>query len=111
MPVEASDAARRALDLLGPLNCHNSALTLALRAEGLIRQNEITQACETLADSARLTTLNSSRRISARIVALRRELDFAEDTAAVRELDEKLAEYRKARAASEATAAAGGGAY
>jgi hypothetical protein len=57
---------------------------------------------------ARLTTLNSSRRIAARIVVLRRELDFAQDTAAVRDLDEKLAEYRKARVASEATATAGG---
>jgi len=61
-----------------------------------------------LADSARLTTLNSSRRISSRIVSLRRALAFADDTAAVRDLDEKLAEYRKARAATEATAAARG---
>lgn len=104
MPVDASDAARRSLGLLAPLNCHNSALTLAFRAEALIKQDEISEACESLAHSARLTTLNSSRRISARIVALRRELDFARDTAAVRELDEKLAEYRKARAASEAPA-------
>lgn len=104
MPVDASDAARRSLGLLAPANCHNSALTLAFRAEALLRQNEIAEACENLADSARLTTLNSSRRISARIVALRRELNFAQDTAAVRDLDEKLAEYRKARAASEATA-------
>ena len=106
MPVDASDAAQRALGLLAPANCHNSALTLAFRAEALIAQNEITEACENLADSARLTTLNSSRRISARIVTLRRELDFARGTEAVRELDEKLAEYRKARAASEATATA-----
>ena len=108
MPVDASDAARRSLGLLAPVNCHNSALTLAFRAEALIKQNEITEACENLADSARLTTLNSSRRIAARIVALRRDLNFAEDTAAVRDLDEKLAEYRKARAATEATAAARG---
>ncbi len=108
MPVDASDAARRSLDLLAPVNCHNSALTLAFRAEALIKQNEITEACENLADSARLTTLNSSRRISARIVALRRELNFAQDTAAVRDLDGKLSEYRKARAASEATVGARG---
>jgi transcriptional regulator with XRE-family HTH domain len=108
MPADASDAAGRALGPRAPVNCHNSALTLAFRAEALIKQNEIAQACETLADSARLTTLNSSRRISARIVALRRELDVAQDTAAVRELDEKLTEYRKARAASEAMDAADG---
>jgi hypothetical protein len=105
MPVDASDAARRSLGLMAPVNCHNSALTLAFRAEALIKQSEVTEACETLADSARLTTLNSSRRISSRIVGLRRALAFADDTAAVRDLDEKLAEYRRARAASEATAA------
>jgi hypothetical protein len=105
MPVDASDAARRSLGLLAPVNCHNSALTLAFRAEALIKQSEVTEACENLADSARLTTLNSSRRISGRIVGLRRALAFAEGTAAVRDLDEKLAEYRKAKAASEATAA------
>lgn len=104
MPVDAGDAARRSLGLLGPVNCHNSALTLAFRAEALIKQNEIVEACEMLGDSARLTTLNSSRRISARISALRRELRCADDTAAVRDLDDKLAEYRRARAASEAAA-------
>lgn len=104
LPVDASDAARRSLGLLAPVNCHNSALTLAFRAEALIKQDEISEACETLADSARLTTLNSSRRISARIAALRRELRSVDDTPAVRELDEKLAEYRKARAMSEAAA-------
>lgn len=104
MPVDASDAARRSLGLLTPVNCHNSALTLAFRAEALIKQNEIAEACNALADSARLTTLNSSRRIAARIVALRHELDFARDATAVRELDEKLAEYRKVRAATEAAA-------
>jgi hypothetical protein len=108
MPVDASDAARRSLGLLAPVNCHNSALTLAFRAEALIMQSEVTEACETLADSARLTTLNSSRRISRRIVGLRRALAFADGTAAVRDLDDKLAEYRKARAASEATVAVRG---
>jgi hypothetical protein len=108
MPAEASRAARRSLGLIAPVNCHNSALTLAFCAEALIKQNEVAQACESLADAARLTTLNSSRRILTRVVALRRELNFAQDAVAVRELDEKLAEYRKARAASEASAAAGG---
>jgi transcriptional regulator with XRE-family HTH domain len=101
MPVDASDAARRSLDLVTPLNLHNSALTLAFRAEALIKQHEYDEACEMLADSARLTTLNSSRRIARRVDLLRRQLRVAEDTPAVRELDEKLAEYRRGRAASE----------
>jgi hypothetical protein len=106
LPVDAADAARRSLGLLAPVNCHNSALTLAYRAEALIKQGEFSEACEVLADSARLTTLNSSRRISGRIHVLRQELHVAEGTAAVRELDEKLHEYRKARVASEAAASA-----
>jgi hypothetical protein len=104
MPVDASDAARRSLDLVTPLNLHNSALTLAFRAEALIKQGEYEEACETLADSARLTTLNSSRRIARRVDLLRRQLRVAEDTPAVRDLDEKLAEYRRGRAASEQAA-------
>jgi transcriptional regulator with XRE-family HTH domain len=101
MPVDASEAARRALSLATPLNLHNSALTLAFRAEALIKQAEYAEACETLADSARLTTLNSSRRIARRVDVLRRQLRVADGTPAVRDLDEKLAEYRRARAASE----------
>lgn len=101
MPVDASDAARRSLGLVTPLNLHNSALTLAFRAEALIKQREYEEACEMLADSARLTTLNSSRRIARRVDVLRRQLRVVQDTPAVRQLDEKLAEYRRARAASE----------
>jgi len=109
MPVDASDAAYRALHLVGPLNLHNSALTLAFRTEALIRQGEIEEACETLADVARLTTLNSSRRIARRIDVLRGQLAVADDTAAVRDLDARLAEFRRARAASEPGDQAGGG--
>jgi hypothetical protein len=104
MPVDASDAARRSLGLVLPFNLHNSALTLAFSAEALIKQREFDEACVTLADSARLTTLNSSRRIARRVGTLRRQLREVEDSPAVRELDEKLEEYRRAREASEPTA-------
>ncbi len=104
MPVDASEAARRSLGLVLPLNLHNSALTLAFYTEALIKQREFDEACVTLADSARLTTLNSSRRIARRVDTLRRQLREVEDSPAVRELDEKLEEYRRARAASEPTA-------
>jgi hypothetical protein len=100
-PVDAEDAASRSLQLLAPLNLHNNAFTLAFRAEALIRQREFDEACEMLAASARVTTLNSSRRITRRIDVLRRQLRGAGDTAAVRDLDEKLAEYRRARVAAE----------
>lgn len=101
MPVDASDAARRSLGLILPLNLHNSALTLAFRAEALIKQREYEEACLTLADSARLTTLNSSRRIARRVDLLRRQLRVAGDIPAIRVLDEKLAEFRRAREASD----------
>jgi hypothetical protein len=101
MPVDACDAASRSLGLVTPFNLHNSALTLAFRAEALIKQREFDEACIALADSARLTTLNSSRRIARRVELLRRQLRVIDDTPAVRELDEKLDEYRRARAASE----------
>ena len=103
--VDASDAAGRSLHLLTPTNLHNSALTLAFRAEALIKQGEYGEACAALADSARLTTLNSSRRISRRIDSLRGQLAVVQDTADVRDLDEKLAEYRRARAAAQSASA------
>jgi len=103
--VDASDAAGRSLHLLTPTNLHNSALTLAFRAEALIRQQEYAEACSALADSARLTTLNSSRRIARRIEVLRGQLEVAGDIAEVRDLDEKLAEYRRARAAARSAGA------
>jgi hypothetical protein len=99
MVVDACDAAGRSLRLAAPPNLHNSALTLAFRAEALIRQREIDDACEALADAGWLTTINSSRRISRRIERLRAQLRTADDTAAVRALDEKLVAFRRARAA------------
>jgi hypothetical protein len=101
MSVDASDAAGRSLGLPALVNLHNSALTLAFQTEALIRQGELEEACCTLADTARLATLNSSRRISRRIDTLRAQLSPAENTAAVRELDSKLAVFRRARAAGE----------
>jgi hypothetical protein len=101
MAVEAADAAGKSLGLMTPVNLHNSALTLALQAEALIRQGEIGAACQALTDAARVTTLNSSRRISRRIEELREQLRPAGGTAAVRELDGKLAAFRLAHAAGE----------
>ena len=86
---------------VAPLNLHNSALTLAFHTEALIKQREYEEACRALADSALLTTLNSSRRIARRVDLLRRQLRVADGSPAVRELDEKLAEFRRAREASD----------
>lgn len=102
MPADASEAAGRALAMTDlPLNLHNSALTLAYRAEALIKQREYEEACLALADSARLTTLNSSRRIARRVDLLRRQLRVADSLPAVRDLDDKLTEFRRAREARD----------
>ncbi len=102
MPVDAFDAAHRALGLVAPANLHNSAITQAFRADALIRQREVEEACLALGEAARLSTMNSSRRISRRIDKLRGQLRFADDTAAVRALDENLAACARARAANQA---------
>ncbi len=100
-PVDAWAAAEQSLRLVQPHDLLNAALTRAFRVEALIKQREVEPACDALADMARLTTINSSKRITGRIDALRSQLgEF--DTGAVRELDEKLAEFRRARALGEA---------
>jgi transcriptional regulator with XRE-family HTH domain len=100
-PVVAWAAAEHSLRLVQPHDLFNAALTRAFRVEALIKQREVEPACEALADMAKLTTMNSSKRITGRIDALRSQLgEF--DTGAVRELDERLAEYRRARALGEA---------
>ncbi|MDA8321737.1 MAG: hypothetical protein M0030_18290, partial [Actinomycetota bacterium] len=70
--------------------------------DALIRQREVEEACLALGEAARLSTMNSSRRISRRIDKLRGQLRFADDTAAVRALDENLAACVRARAANQA---------
>ncbi|MHB1876054.1 MAG: hypothetical protein ACYCPF_14495 [Streptosporangiaceae bacterium] len=102
MPVDAFDAAHRAIGLVAPANLHNSAITQAFRADALIRQREVEEACLALGEAARLSTMNSSRRISRRIDKLRGQLRFADDTAVVHALDENLAACARARAASQA---------
>jgi len=98
LPVDASDAARTALALADPQNVHSNACAMAFCTEALIRQGEVGEACETLADMARLATMHSSKRIARQVDELRAHMRAAEGTAAVRDLDSKLAEYRRARA-------------
>jgi hypothetical protein len=60
-----------------------------------VRQGDVTQACRALGDAARLTTLNSSRRINRQIMRIRTELRPWDGSLAVRELDTRLARYRR----------------
>jgi tetratricopeptide (TPR) repeat protein len=95
-PARALEAATQALGLIDPANVHNYALTLTLQSDALTRQGQISDACRILGDAARLTAVNSSRRIDQRIMILRRTLASWEDSKPVQELDEKLEIYRPA---------------
>lgn len=99
-PGQALEAATRALELINPANVHNYALTLTLQSQALLRQGEIADACRILGDAARLTSVNSSRRIDRRIMILRGDLAEWEGSQPVQELDEKLEIYRPAPPAS-----------
>ena len=94
MPVEASDAALQAQDRFNPAYLHNNAMTLARRAEAQAKQGDVTGACRTLNEAGRLTTLVGSVRLSKQVARVRTELRPWESTAAVRELDARLARYR-----------------
>jgi tetratricopeptide (TPR) repeat protein len=94
MPVEASDAAMQAQDRFDPAYLHNNAMTLARKAEAQAKQGDVTGACRTLNEAGRLTTLVGSVRLSKQIARVRTELRPWETTAAVRELDSRLAHYR-----------------
>jgi hypothetical protein len=94
MPVEAADAAAQAQDRFNPAYLHNNAMTLARKAEAQAKQGDVTGACRTLNEAGRLTTLVGSVRLSRQIARVRTELQPWETTAAVRELDARLAQYR-----------------
>lgn len=97
MPVDAWDAAAKALSLIDPVNLHNNVLTLTFQSEALLRQGEIPEAARILGNVARLTTVNGSQRISERITTLRGRLAGHDDLPEVRDLDEQLAAARRAR--------------
>ena len=96
MPVEAVDAAALSAERFNPAFLHNNALTMVLQAEAFLRQGDVTQCCLILADTARITTWQSSPRLARAIARVRTELRDHDGTSAVRDLDAQLALYRPA---------------
>ncbi|MGH3567026.1 MAG: hypothetical protein ACRDRH_13530 [Pseudonocardia sp.] len=93
-PEVAMSALDRSLTLIDPANLHNRTFVLLYGAEARIQQVEVAEASRIVADVARLTAGSSSQRIAQRITNVRGLLTPWEQTASVRELDERLAAYR-----------------
>ncbi|MBA9003074.1 hypothetical protein [Thermomonospora cellulosilytica] len=102
-PNEALDATAASLGLIDPTNLHNYAVTLTFQSEAHIQQGNVSEACRILGDVARLTVVNTSRRIDQRLVVLRGQLDEWSNAKAVAELDETLRLYRGRSLASGRT--------
>ena len=97
-PDVALAEVEKSLELVDPANLHNYAFRLLFRGEALIRQGEIAEASRTIGDVATLTAVNTARRIDQRIETVRGKLTKWDRTKPVRELDERLATFRRLRA-------------
>lgn len=89
------EAVEKSLSLVDPANVHNYSFRLLFRAEACIQQEAVAEASTIIGDVASLTAVNSSRRIDQRIDTLRATLVPWQRNKAVRELDERLATYRR----------------
>ena len=92
-PDEALDAVTRSLTMFDPANLHNYAFTLLFRGEAYLQKEDVAEACLTIGDVARLTTVSSAVRIDDRISGLRTRLDKWKRTKTVRQLDQRLLAY------------------
>ncbi len=88
----AARATREALTLIGPTYTRDRAMSLLELERSLIRLGDIDEAAGAVGDAADLAAQNRSPRLAEAIVGGRRELSPWADTAAVRQLDELLAE-------------------
>jgi len=95
-PEAAMDAATKSLRLVDPANLHNYTFRLLLRAEACTQQSAIPEATNIVGDVIQLTAVSPSKRIVERVDQVRSSLTPWEQTQPVRELDERLAAYRRA---------------
>jgi tetratricopeptide (TPR) repeat protein len=93
-PDEALKTVKRSLQTSDPANVHNWSFRLLFQAQARIMQGEIGEAAHTIADVARMTTINPSKRIDQRISELRNSLKPWQRSKPVRELDQTLVTYR-----------------
>jgi hypothetical protein len=82
----------------------NNAFRLLFRAEGHLQQQEIEAACADLGEVVDLVALNGSTRVGVRLRELRQRLDPTVQTAALRELDERLATYGLSQTSARSSA-------
>jgi tetratricopeptide (TPR) repeat protein len=94
-PAEALAYSETALSLLDPTDLHNYLHTFADQAEAHIQHADPTSASRGLGEVVTLAGGYRSPRLEQRIVGMRAGLDPWQRTKAVRELDEKLAHYRR----------------
>jgi hypothetical protein len=94
-PTEALEAAERSLATIPPDNIHENAFRQLFRAEAIIRNGDLREACEVIGRVASLAEVNSSRRIEHRIAELRAGLEPWSDERPVCRLDSRLRSYRR----------------
>lgn len=92
---DAHRAIDRSLALVDQTNLHNYAFQLLVRGEAFLRQEEIAESTRVIGDVASLTAVHASGRLDQRIDGLRHRLSRWATTRSVRELDERLATYRR----------------
>ncbi len=102
-PDAAVEAIDRSLALVDPANLHERAHRLLYRAEALIQQHGIAEASTIIGDVAGITAVDASGRVDQRIDALRRTLAPWQRSRPVRELDERLATYRRSPGAGSSS--------
>jgi tetratricopeptide (TPR) repeat protein len=92
-PVGAVAMADQAITGANQSAIRNNAFHLLFRAEGYLQQREIEAACADLREVLSLMAINGSARVEVRLCKLRQRINPTVRTAALRELDERLAAY------------------
>jgi len=99
----ALETTAKSLQMIDSANLHDYAATLTFQSEALILEDEVDEACRILGDVARLTVVNTSRRIDQRLTVLRGRLDRWQGSQSLTDLDETLRLYRRAEIGSGST--------
>jgi hypothetical protein len=93
-PEIAVASAKKSLEMVDLANLHERAHRTLHQASGLIKQENIGDACVLIGEIAGVGTVNSSGRVDQRITGLRKALTPWQHSQPVRDLDEILASYR-----------------
>jgi tetratricopeptide (TPR) repeat protein len=102
-PDDAMTAINKSLALVDSTDLHNRAMYSLDRAEVLLQEEEVPEACTIIGQVAGVTAVNANTRFFQRIDGLRTVLAPWRRTKPVRELDEILATYRQPARANDRT--------